>query len=158
MQLYIFETYDERKFFHQEIFSDFKNDPLTFLKYVKSYKRRRPVSGLVHIRNNEDILAVITNEGVVHIPAGKTKTPLKDGSSQTELNCFEVSTQTRSEMKTAAAQTEVEAVGKVLTVQQPNATTAAQPDAKTGESSQGITIIVHMPAWKRSFNDNSKKK
>ena len=71
MHIYIFDTYEERKYLHKEIFPDFKNDPLTFLKYVNSYKWRRPVWGLVHIRNNKDIVAVITKEGVVHIPAGK---------------------------------------------------------------------------------------
>ena len=65
-----------------------------------------------------------------------TETPLQDGSSQTELNCSEVSTQTRCEVRAAAAQTEINAVGKVLIVQEPNATTAAQADAETGESSQ----------------------
>ena len=65
-----------------------------------------------------------------------TETPLQDGSSQTELNCSEVSTQTRCEVRDTAAQTEIAAVRKVLVVQEPNATTAAQADAETGESSQ----------------------
>ena len=72
MHTYIFLTYDERKFFHREIFPNFKGDPSKFLAYIKRYKYKKPVSGIVHFRNNRDLLCVITTEGKIHMPCGKS--------------------------------------------------------------------------------------